>query len=170
MGRITRIVLLLSPALAGCAGAFQTRGGPIDLGASTGANAVSVAAEGPEDMVEIGEVLRVELARELAERGRMVVAAPGPGVLAVRAKVESWDYEERGEPLHAPRASIQPVHVHHRYCTAVLGVSIEVADPATGKVLAERKYLGVEQDTQDTPYDRFLAPQGFMRKAGLGKA
>ncbi|MGC4119116.1 MAG: hypothetical protein QM765_32030 [Myxococcales bacterium] len=152
----------------GCAGAFLPRGEAIDLGPDRDRR-VSVSVEGPEDMPEWGELLWGELVQALSASGVARVVEPAPGVLLVKATIDSWDYEERVERIdgngYRARAATMP-----RQCSALMGVTIEIADPATGKVLAERKYLGVESDwkndlAQMQLYNRFQTPKWLMRRA-----
>ncbi|HEY3450821.1 MAG TPA: hypothetical protein VGK67_30975 [Myxococcales bacterium] len=161
---------VLALSLTACAGAFLPRSEPIDLGPDK-ARKVSISVEGPEDMPEWGEVLWGELVQALSTTRIAAVGEPGPGVLLIKATVESWDYDQRMEDLIDARrpAGGGPMRVgridHYRECTALMGATIEVSDPATGKVLAVRKYLGVDRGTQELVFDKFQAPAAFMRRA-----
>lgn len=158
-------------AQAGCAGAFLPRSEPIDLGLDK-SRVFAISVEGPEDMPEWGELLWSELASTLSSLKGVKVAESAPGVLLVKATVESWDYQEQQEVAARSRFARNSGRMgqvggndYYRRCTAVMGVTVEIRDPAVAEPLAIRKYLGVEGGTQDLPMDKFRAPRAYMRRA-----
>jgi len=162
-------VLFAALAAGACAGAFPVRRGPIDLGPDR-TRAVSISVEGPADMPEWGELLWGELAQALSAARGVRVVEPGPGVWLVKATQDTWDYDERAETQAHPRFAkggqgFVAVPDYYRQCTAVMGVTVEVVDPAAAEPVAARKYLGGERGTQDRPRDKFQAPQTFLRRA-----
>lgn len=162
--RVLVVGLLALLVAGGCQGAFPVRRAPIALGVASPKASLSV--EGPEDMREWGILLREEMAKALSGAHAVDLVELEPGDILVRATIESWDFGDRTEDLVDPelrRKGLPPAYYRRR--TALMEVEVEVSDPGTGDVLARRRYLGVEADTQDKPRDKFRSPAACMRQA-----
>ena len=126
------LVFVLALSLAGCAEA-PARPEPMAIGEARKFELIELKA--PTDLVE---VVREEIARELTKGGfqflQMTNALPD---LQLRVAVDGWDYFE----------SRQAVPFRER--TASMNLTFDVIDPATGRVLHHRTYVGVDSARDD---------------------